>query len=156
MGTISELKCLVEKNVQIKYNFIGSFQGTNDIREMRYPKVQKYCLMSVKGCYTGKKHPAITPLTLSQLKKIFSFAWHDKVTYGKASFLLGGVKIFILGDCQVPTVCWYFSCDSQRPSHFHERQWQHIYWKDKIKDTSSYLVIGGKEYIGTVWEPLQN
>ena len=28
------------------------FQGTNDLREMKYPKVQKYCLMSVAGCYT--------------------------------------------------------------------------------------------------------
>ena len=28
-------------------------EGTNDLREMWYPKVQKYCLMSVKGCYTG-------------------------------------------------------------------------------------------------------
>ena len=27
-------------------------EGTNDLREMWYPKVQKYCLMSVKGCYT--------------------------------------------------------------------------------------------------------
>ncbi|XP_043924590.1 lysine-specific demethylase 2B isoform X2 [Protopterus annectens] len=26
--------------------------GTNNISEMKYPKVQKYCLMSVKGCYT--------------------------------------------------------------------------------------------------------
>ncbi len=26
--------------------------GTNDLREMKYPKVQKYCLMSVEGCYT--------------------------------------------------------------------------------------------------------
>ena len=30
-------------------------EGTNDLRDMWYPKVQKYCLMSVKGCYTGKK-----------------------------------------------------------------------------------------------------
>lgn len=27
-------------------------KGTNDIEDMKYPKVQKYCLMSVKGCYT--------------------------------------------------------------------------------------------------------
>ncbi len=27
-------------------------EGTNDLREMHYPKVQKYCLMSVSGCYT--------------------------------------------------------------------------------------------------------
>ncbi|XP_029823949.2 lysine-specific demethylase 2B isoform X2 [Ixodes scapularis] len=27
-------------------------EGTNAIEDMRYPKVQKYCLMSVKGCYT--------------------------------------------------------------------------------------------------------
>ena len=27
-------------------------EGTNDMRSMFYPKVQKYCLMSVKGCYT--------------------------------------------------------------------------------------------------------
>ncbi|XP_054166951.1 lysine-specific demethylase 2A-like [Oppia nitens] len=27
-------------------------EGTNIIDEMKYPKVQKYCLMSVKGCYT--------------------------------------------------------------------------------------------------------
>ena len=27
-------------------------EGTNDMRNMLYPKVQKYCLMSVKGCYT--------------------------------------------------------------------------------------------------------
>ncbi|KAG5834900.1 hypothetical protein ANANG_G00266470 [Anguilla anguilla] len=27
-------------------------EGTNVISEMKYPKVQKYCLMSVKGCYT--------------------------------------------------------------------------------------------------------
>lgn len=27
-------------------------EGTNAIEEMKYPKVQKYCLMSVKGCYT--------------------------------------------------------------------------------------------------------
>lgn len=27
-------------------------EGTNDLREMKYPKVQKYCLMSVAGCYT--------------------------------------------------------------------------------------------------------
>lgn len=27
-------------------------EGTNDIREMKYPKVQKYCLMSVGSCYT--------------------------------------------------------------------------------------------------------
>uniref|UniRef100_A0A8C6T8L5 Lysine-specific demethylase 2B n=1 Tax=Neogobius melanostomus TaxID=47308 RepID=A0A8C6T8L5_9GOBI len=26
--------------------------GTNVISEMKYPKVQRYCLMSVKGCYT--------------------------------------------------------------------------------------------------------
>jgi len=26
--------------------------GTNDMRSMMYPKVQKYCLMSVAGCYT--------------------------------------------------------------------------------------------------------
>ena len=26
--------------------------GTNDMRRMMYPKVQKYCLMSVAGCYT--------------------------------------------------------------------------------------------------------
>ena len=35
-------------------NFVFCFQGTNDLREMKYPKVQKYCLMSVRGCYTGK------------------------------------------------------------------------------------------------------
>lgn len=27
-------------------------EGTNSIEAMRYPKVQKYCLMSVKNCYT--------------------------------------------------------------------------------------------------------
>ncbi|XP_045465756.1 jmjC domain-containing histone demethylation protein 1-like isoform X2 [Harmonia axyridis] len=27
-------------------------EGTNVLEEMKYPKVQKYCLMSVKGCYT--------------------------------------------------------------------------------------------------------
>ncbi|XP_056387092.1 lysine-specific demethylase 2A isoform X6 [Hyla sarda] len=27
-------------------------ESTNSIQEMQYPKVQKYCLMSVKGCYT--------------------------------------------------------------------------------------------------------
>lgn len=27
-------------------------EGTNDLHEMMYPKVQKYCLMSVKNCYT--------------------------------------------------------------------------------------------------------
>ncbi|XP_051907376.1 lysine-specific demethylase 2B-like isoform X2 [Hippocampus zosterae] len=27
-------------------------EGTNVISEMKYPKVQRYCLMSVKGCYT--------------------------------------------------------------------------------------------------------
>lgn len=27
-------------------------EGTNDLGEMKYPKVQKYCLMSVAGCYT--------------------------------------------------------------------------------------------------------
>lgn len=27
-------------------------EATNAIDEMMYPKVQKYCLMSVKGCYT--------------------------------------------------------------------------------------------------------
>ncbi|XP_061118604.1 lysine (K)-specific demethylase 2Bb isoform X2 [Conger conger] len=27
-------------------------EGTNVVAEMKYPKVQKYCLMSVKGCYT--------------------------------------------------------------------------------------------------------
>ncbi|XP_064461296.1 lysine-specific demethylase 2B-like isoform X2 [Ornithodoros turicata] len=27
-------------------------EGTNAIEDMKYPKVQKYCLMSVKGCYT--------------------------------------------------------------------------------------------------------
>ncbi|XP_076334005.1 lysine-specific demethylase 2A-like isoform X2 [Tachypleus tridentatus] len=27
-------------------------EATNAIEEMKYPKVQKYCLMSVKGCYT--------------------------------------------------------------------------------------------------------
>lgn len=27
-------------------------EGTNVIEDMKYPKVQKYCLMSVKGCYT--------------------------------------------------------------------------------------------------------
>ncbi|XP_013776610.2 lysine-specific demethylase 2A-like isoform X2 [Limulus polyphemus] len=27
-------------------------EATNVIEEMKYPKVQKYCLMSVKGCYT--------------------------------------------------------------------------------------------------------
>ena len=26
--------------------------GTNDMHRMMYPKVQKYCLMSVAGCYT--------------------------------------------------------------------------------------------------------
>jgi F-box/leucine-rich repeat protein 10/11 len=25
---------------------------TNTLRKMKYPKVQKYCLMSVAGCYT--------------------------------------------------------------------------------------------------------
>lgn len=27
-------------------------ESTNALDEMMYPKVQKYCLMSVKGCYT--------------------------------------------------------------------------------------------------------
>jgi hypothetical protein len=27
-------------------------ESTNVLDEMMYPKVQKYCLMSVKGCYT--------------------------------------------------------------------------------------------------------
>ncbi|XP_044152535.1 lysine-specific demethylase 2A isoform X2 [Bufo gargarizans] len=27
-------------------------ESTNSIQEMQYPKVQKYCLMSVRGCYT--------------------------------------------------------------------------------------------------------
>ena len=27
-------------------------EATNDMRRMMYPKVQKYCLMSVAGCYT--------------------------------------------------------------------------------------------------------
>lgn len=27
-------------------------ESTNVIDDMMYPKVQKYCLMSVKGCYT--------------------------------------------------------------------------------------------------------
>lgn len=27
-------------------------ESTNAIDDMMYPKVQKYCLMSVKGCYT--------------------------------------------------------------------------------------------------------
>lgn len=27
-------------------------EATNVLEEMKYPKVQKYCLMSVKGCYT--------------------------------------------------------------------------------------------------------
>lgn len=27
-------------------------ESTNIIHKMKYPKVQKYCLMSVKGCYT--------------------------------------------------------------------------------------------------------
>ena len=27
-------------------------EGTNDLRKMKYPKVQKYCLMTVAGCYT--------------------------------------------------------------------------------------------------------
>ena len=27
-------------------------ESTNDMRRMMYPKVQKYCLMSVAGCYT--------------------------------------------------------------------------------------------------------
>ncbi len=27
-------------------------EGSNIIKKMHYPKVQKYCLMSVKGCYT--------------------------------------------------------------------------------------------------------
>merc|ERR1719334_1418188 len=26
--------------------------GTNSMNKMKYPKVQKYCLMSVRGCYT--------------------------------------------------------------------------------------------------------
>ena len=38
-------------------------EGTNDLRDMWYPKVQKYCLMSVKGCYTGKKNH--TPVFVS-------------------------------------------------------------------------------------------
>lgn len=27
-------------------------EATNVLEDMMYPKVQKYCLMSVKGCYT--------------------------------------------------------------------------------------------------------
>lgn len=27
-------------------------ESTNALDDMMYPKVQKYCLMSVKGCYT--------------------------------------------------------------------------------------------------------
>lgn len=27
-------------------------EGTNSLTHMKYPKVQKYCLMSVKNCYT--------------------------------------------------------------------------------------------------------
>lgn len=27
-------------------------EATNLLEDMKYPKVQKYCLMSVKGCYT--------------------------------------------------------------------------------------------------------
>ena len=38
------------------------FQGTNDLREMKYPKVQKYCLMSVRGCYTGKNFSKLLSL----------------------------------------------------------------------------------------------
>ncbi|KAK7895241.1 hypothetical protein WMY93_020566 [Mugilogobius chulae] len=30
----------------------SQIEGTNVISEMKYPKVQRYCLMSVKGCYT--------------------------------------------------------------------------------------------------------
>lgn len=30
----------------------SQLEATNSIEDMRYPKVQKYCLMSVKGCYT--------------------------------------------------------------------------------------------------------
>ncbi|KAI5722052.1 hypothetical protein M8J76_002946 [Diaphorina citri] len=30
----------------------AQIEATNAIDEMKYPKVQKYCLMSVKGCYT--------------------------------------------------------------------------------------------------------
>ena len=30
----------------------GQEDGTNDMRSMKYPKVQKYCLMTVAGCYT--------------------------------------------------------------------------------------------------------
>ena len=28
-------------------------EATNSIDDMMYPKVQKYCLMSVQGCWTG-------------------------------------------------------------------------------------------------------
>lgn len=30
----------------------SQIEATNVLEEMKYPKVQKYCLMSVKGCYT--------------------------------------------------------------------------------------------------------
>ena len=29
-------------------------EATNSIDDMMYPKVQKYCLMSVQGCWTGE------------------------------------------------------------------------------------------------------
>lgn len=30
----------------------SQIEATNLLEDMKYPKVQKYCLMSVKGCYT--------------------------------------------------------------------------------------------------------
>lgn len=35
-----------------KYLFSLQTESTNALDDMMYPKVQKYCLMSVKGCYT--------------------------------------------------------------------------------------------------------
>ena len=29
-------------------------EATNSLEDMMYPKVQKYCLMSVQGCWTGE------------------------------------------------------------------------------------------------------
>ncbi|CAH1801472.1 unnamed protein product [Owenia fusiformis] len=35
-----------------RYLKLGQTESTNVIEKMKYPKVQKYCLMSVAGCYT--------------------------------------------------------------------------------------------------------
>ena len=60
---VSTLKRLqVYCSFHSKVNRVIFFQGTNDLREMKYPKVQKYCLMSVRGCYTGKNFSELLSL----------------------------------------------------------------------------------------------